>query len=86
MILAGICQNGEGFPPNIVLLVNALKHSGWKKAYPTETTWRDIIYEVVRKTDWRKVKKDVENFLERPQDLGIFTKENVLNLLKEHSG
>ena len=76
----------RGLSPNIVLLVNALKQSGWKKAYPTETTWRDIIYEAVQKVDWRKVKKDVENFLERPQDLDIFTKENVLNLLKEHSG
>ena len=67
--------------PNITLLTNALKQAGWKKEYPTKNTWRDIVYEVVNKTDWRKVKKDVENFLERPRDLDIFTKENVINLL-----
>ena len=67
--------------PNITLLTNALKQTGWKKEYPTENTWRNIVYEAVRKVDWRKVKKDVENFLERPQDLDIFTKENVINLL-----
>ena len=67
--------------PNITLLNNALKQTGWKKEYPTENTWRDIVYEAVWKVDWRKVKRDVENFLERPQDLDIFTKENVINLL-----
>ena len=72
----------EGLSPNIVLLTNALRQSGWKNAYPAEGTWRDIIYEAVQKADWRKVKNDVENFLERTQDMDTFTKENVLNLIK----
>ncbi len=73
----------EGLSPNITLLTNALKQTGWKKPYPAEDTWRDIIYEAVQKADWRKVKKDVENFLERPRDLDIFTKENLISLLKK---
>ena len=59
----------ERLSPNITLLTNALKQTGWKKEYPSENTWRDIIYEIVNKTDWKKVKKDVENFLERPEDV-----------------
>ena len=72
----------EWLSPNITFLTNALKQTGWNKEYPSENTWRDIVYEAVDKADWRKVKKDVESFLERPEDLNVFTKENVLNLLK----
>jgi hypothetical protein len=73
----------SGLLPNVAMLNNALKQTGWKKEYPTEKTWRDIVREVVSKADWGKVKKDIENFLERPEDLSIFTKENVLNLLEK---
>ena len=68
--------------PNINLLANALKQTGWKKDYPTENTWRHIIRDAVNKADWGGVKKDVENFLERPEDLSVFTKENVLKLFE----
>lgn len=68
--------------PNITLLRNALIQTGWKKAMPTEHTWRDFIATVVQKTDWKKVTHDVDNFLERPSDMNIFTKENVLKLLQ----
>lgn len=71
----------SGISPNITLLVNALKQTGWKKDYPTENTWRHIIRAAVNKADWAGVRKDVENFLERPEDLSVFTKENVLKLL-----
>ena len=67
--------------PNIKLLQNALKQTGWKKEMPAEHTWRDIISTVVEKTDWKKVIQDVENFLENPADMNVFTRENVLKLL-----
>ncbi|MBU2541278.1 MAG: nucleotidyl transferase AbiEii/AbiGii toxin family protein [Candidatus Omnitrophica bacterium] len=68
--------------PNITLLQNALKQTGWKKEMPSENTWQDFIFEVVKTTDWQKVRQDVENFLENPSDMDIFTKENVLSLIK----
>ncbi len=68
--------------PNTVLLANALKQTGWEGEFPSEKTWRGIVFEVVKQADWDKVKKDVENFLERSGDLYIFTKENVLALVK----
>ncbi|MFH0771782.1 MAG: nucleotidyl transferase AbiEii/AbiGii toxin family protein [Candidatus Omnitrophota bacterium] len=73
----------SGISPNITLLANALKQTGWKKDYPTENTWRHIIRDAVNKTDLGGVKKDVENFLERPEDLSVLTKENVLKLLEK---
>ncbi len=69
--------------PNLKLLANALHQTGWKKAMPTEATWRQIVYKTINKVDWNIVKKDVENFLENQTDLGIFTKENVLGVLRK---
>lgn len=73
----------KNLSPNILFLNNALKQTGYRGAMPTETNWREIIYEVVKKIDWPKVKQEVENFLERPSDMNVFTRENILGLLKE---
>jgi predicted nucleotidyltransferase component of viral defense system len=72
----------KGLTPNLPLLQNALKQTGWEKEYPTELTWRHVLYEKVERADWKKVRKDVENFLERPSDVEIFTQENVLRLIQ----
>ena len=69
--------------PNLTLLQNGLRQISWAAGpLPTESTWRELIYGVVERADWKKVKGDVENFLESPDDLNIFTKENVLQLVK----
>jgi len=67
--------------PNFQLLANALHQTGWKKAVPAKSTWRQAVYKAVHQTDWDTVRKDVENFLENQADLTVFTKENVLGLL-----
>lgn len=67
--------------PNFTLLENALKQTGWQGEIPSENTWKNFLSKVVHEVDWKKVKQDVENFLENPRDLEIFTKENVLKLL-----
>lgn len=68
--------------PNIALLTNGLKQAGWQGKMPSENNWRDLIYEVVKKADWRKVRREVENFLENPSDLNVFSQENTLSLIK----
>lgn len=68
--------------PNTALLQNALRQTGWKKEMPTKENWREYLYNVVKAVDWRKVELDVKNFLENPSDVNIFTKENVLKLIK----
>ena len=68
--------------PNLMLLTNALRQTKWVGELPTKDTWRSQIHKIVDKTDWNVVKKDAENFLENPSDLSVFTKENVLGLLK----
>jgi len=68
--------------PNITLLRNALKQTRWDKEYPQENNWRDFIFKVVELTDWKRVLQEVEPFLENPSDLNIFSKENILQLLR----
>ena len=68
--------------PNIILLQNALKQTDWEKEFPSKANWRDFLYKVVKEADWKKVRQDVENFLERPSDMDIFNQENVLRLIK----
>ena len=69
--------------PNLLLLQNGLRQMKWQGPRPEESTWRDIIAEAVMKADWRKVVEDARNFLENPADMGIFSKENILLLLKK---
>lgn len=68
--------------PNIALLKNALKQTGWKKELPTGENWRGYLYDVIKAVDWKKVEMDVKNFLENPSDVHVFTKENTLRLLE----
>jgi len=75
----------KGIEPNFTLLKNALKQTGWKGKLPGKDNWRGLIYKVVERVDWKKVKEDVGQFLENPSDLNIFTQENVMQLLKERS-
>ncbi len=68
--------------PNLRLLQNALKQTGWSKELPDKDNWKNLLYSAVEEADWKKVKIDVENFLENPSDLNIFAKENVLKLIQ----
>ena len=67
--------------PNFELLHNALAQTGYAKKMPTEKDWRKYLSDVVQKADWKTVHNDVDNFLERPNDMDIFTKENVLKIV-----
>src|SRR3989338_11011851 len=50
--------------PNMKLLTNALKQTGWEGELPNPGSWRQIISKKVEQTEWKKVEIDVENFLE----------------------
>jgi len=71
--------------PNIEFLQNALSQTGWKKEMPTAETWIKYVRQVVLEADWKKVRGDVQNFLENPADLDVFSKENLLVLTDDES-
>jgi len=67
--------------PNISFLRNALRQTGFDQDAPLKNNWRDYIYNVIDKANWKTVHQDVVNFLENPSDMDIFSKENLLKLV-----
>lgn len=68
--------------PNMELLRNGLLQMHWQGPMPDQDHWRHVISRAVEKADWKKVVQDAQNFLEKPSDMDIFSKENILQLLK----
>jgi hypothetical protein len=71
--------------PNIVLLNNALKQTGFSGVEMTATNWRKEIATRVSEYDWHKVHADIYPFLEKQEELKIITKENIIKLLNAGS-
>jgi hypothetical protein len=71
-----------GWPaPNLTLLQNALRQTGWKGPLPDEDDWRDFLCAQLRKIDWRRSVADVRPFLERATEVELLTRENFERLL-----
>ena len=67
--------------PNLALLQNALRQTGWDGPLPDEQNWRDILCQRLEKTDWKKSVADVKPFLQRSSEVGLLTQENLEKLL-----
>ncbi len=71
--------------PNIVLLNNALKQTGWSGPEMTGANWRKETTLRVSRYDWDKVIADARPFIERQEQLQMLTKQNLIKLLKASS-
>jgi predicted nucleotidyltransferase component of viral defense system len=69
--------------PNIKFLNNALRQTGWDGPEVTLPNWRELVCQRVEKFQWKQIVRDVEPFLERPEDIVLLTKENLLDLLRQ---
>ena len=72
----------KGIKPNFTQLNNALAQSKWQGTVIAEVNWREVVGGVIAKADWKKVRSDVEQFLERPGDIELLSQENVLKLFE----
>jgi hypothetical protein len=68
--------------PNIELLNNALRRTGWDGHEVASTNWRELVRRRIEKFHWKQVVEDVRPFLERTEDVALLTKENLLGLLQ----
>jgi len=68
--------------PNRLLLKNALDQTQGEGSV-SGTDWKVILREKTASMNFQKLLQDVEPFLERPQDAGLMTAENVQSLLSE---
>lgn len=68
--------------PNIELLNNALRQTNWDGPEVTPANWRERLRQRIETFRWKQVVEDVRPFLERPEDVALLTKENLLSLLQ----
>lgn len=69
-------------PPNIELLNNALRQTGWEGRPLKMQNWRRAVREKVQDVAWDRVEDDVRPFLGPGADPSILTKSNLMRLLR----
>jgi hypothetical protein len=72
--------------PNLTLLNNALRQSGWAAAALLPETWRSAVAQQLETVDWKHAADDVSAFLERPQDAALVSADVLMELLRRQPG
>ncbi len=67
--------------PNLELLNNALKQTGWERPVLDQASWKSVIRERVASLDWRAAERDVTPFLEPGPATALFSRKSLLELL-----
>jgi hypothetical protein len=71
-----------GWPaPNLILLNNALRQTGWPGEPLTEGNWREVVHRRLQAVRWDQVVSDVHPFLEPSADPALLTQENLMRVL-----
>lgn len=68
-------------PPNLTLLRNALRQTGWDGIMPDEENWWQILCQRLKNIDWDKSAADVSPFLERSDEVALLNRQNFEQLL-----
>jgi hypothetical protein len=71
-----------GWPaPNLDLLRNALRQTGWDAELPKHNTWRRIVRQRIAGIEWEQVLRDVQPFLETQESMELLTPLNLERVL-----
>ncbi len=68
--------------PNLTLLNNALRQTGWEGDALTGDSWRKAVAGRLKTVAWPQAKADVAPFLERSQEVSLITWETFERLLR----
>lgn len=68
--------------PNLDLLNNALRQTSWTGEPLSSNNWHEVVRRKIESTPWEQAVDDVRPFIASLDELGLLTKENLLNLLK----
>ncbi len=68
--------------PNLPLLNNALKQTGWTGPLLDHGNWREIVRSKVGSMSIEQARDDVQSFLAAGEDLKLLTRPNLISLLK----
>jgi chemotaxis regulatin CheY-phosphate phosphatase CheZ len=63
------------------LLQNALDQTEGTNAFESGK-WKDLVRDRIATLDIRKIREDVQPFLERPEDAALITRDNLESLVK----
>ncbi len=69
--------------PNLMLLNNALRQTGWIGAEITAETWRPVLADRLQQLQWDRVVDDVRPLLDVGADPTLLTRENVLQVMMQ---
>lgn len=69
--------------PNLILLNNALKQTGWQGPVITENNWRKVVSDKMENIDWEKAKEDLSPFLASEGDVQYVNKDTIIKLLEQ---
>jgi len=67
--------------PNLVLLNNALRQTGWPGPELDEKNWRLVLADQLQRLNWARVVDDVRPLIEPSVDSNLLTMENLLRIL-----
>ena len=67
--------------PNLTLLNNALRQTGWQGRPVSEDTWRGVVRTRLAAAAWGQAVADVRPFLEPSADPALLTRKNLERLL-----
>lgn len=68
--------------PNLPLLQASLAQTGMDLTEQRIAAWRSLVADRIEAMEWDRVVADVSPFLERAEDVGMLTRENVLGRLR----
>ncbi len=69
-------------PPNLTMLNNALRQTGWPGSPLSDDNWRDAMRERLRTVAWELIIDDLRPFLEPSANLTLLTLENLMRVLE----
>ena len=67
--------------PNLPLLNNALRQTGWEAEPLAEDTWRQAVQDRLQAVAWKSVADDVRPFLDTSADANLLTADNLMRVL-----
>lgn len=72
--------------PNLEFLKNAVCQFEWEGNLKDIGNWKSLVIEKLHQIDWKPVRKEMEFLIEDRDELGLFTKDNLLLLLNPTAG
>lgn len=67
--------------PNLALLNNALRQTGWPGSEMTEENWRPVLADRLQRLNWERVVDDVRPLLDPGAGLDLLTLKNILQVV-----